>query len=142
MWIASFAPLKWHFIIFCGRFGVSHTRILHLTARLHSTFNLIFRRSQSFLTSAAIKCPSTLVRNVYSVSATFSYTVTGYNSLYDASHLKHYSPATVLILSVNFVCVALPHRLQNSLSEPFHRTSKLHYSCFIFNCTFVGVCNI
>ena len=57
------------------------------TARLH---NLIFRRSQSLLTSATIKCPSILVRNVYSVSAIFC-TATGYNSLNGASHLKQYS---------------------------------------------------
>ena len=39
-----------------------------------------------------MKCPSTLVRNVYSDSANSCYTATGYNSLYGASHLKQYSP--------------------------------------------------
>ena len=42
--------------------------------------------------SLNFKYPSTLVLNVYSVSANFCYTATGYNSLCGASQLNQYSP--------------------------------------------------
>ena len=67
-----------------------HTRILHLTARLKSLYNVIFYRSRSFLCSATSKCPSSLVRAIFSSSASLCYTSVGYNSLYGISHLKQY----------------------------------------------------
>ena len=69
-----------------------HTRILHLTARLKSLYNVIFYRSRSFLCSATSKCPSSLVRAIFSSSASLCYTSVGYNSLYGISHLKQYFP--------------------------------------------------
>ena len=69
-----------------------HTRILHLTAGLVSPFNLIHRRSQSLLVSATTKCPSNIVRFVFSSSVNLCYTATGYNSLFGDSHSKQYFP--------------------------------------------------
>ena len=74
----------WHLPFNC------HTRILHLTARLHSLFNLILHRSQSLLVSATTTCPSVLVRTIFSHSASLCYTSTGFNSLYGHTCVKEY----------------------------------------------------
>ena len=51
-----------------------HTRILHLTARLLSPFYLIYHRSQSLVSSVTNKCPSSIVRSVFSRSVNLCYT--------------------------------------------------------------------
>ena len=77
-----------------------HTRILHLTAKLISPFNLIYRRSQSLFTSATTKSPSSVVRYVFSSSVNLCYNATGYNSLFGDSHVKHYSSEDAYCASV------------------------------------------
>ncbi len=69
-----------------------HTKILDLTARLHSTLNVIFRRSQSLLISATTTCPSILVRTIFSHLAMLSYTPTDFTHLYGSSSVKQYFP--------------------------------------------------
>ena len=77
-----------------------HTRILHLTARLKSLFNVIFCKSRSILCSATSKCPSSLIHAIFSSSANLCYTTVGYNSLYGISHLKQDFPEDAYCVAI------------------------------------------
>ena len=77
----------------------SHTGIVHLVARLHSLFNLVYSRSYS-LSRAAAKCPSPLVRSVFHDSASLCFSFIGYNSLYGMSHLKVYDSQYLLCANI------------------------------------------
>ena len=61
----------------------SHTGIVHCTANLDILYNLVYRRSNSLL-SAALKCPSLLVRSIFRQSTSLAYSFCGYNSLFGA----------------------------------------------------------
>ena len=85
----------------------SHTAIVHLVTKLDSLFNVAYRRSNSLLFTAS-KCPSTLIRAVFRVSATVCYSFSGYK-LFDESHIKTYDTqyqlcANVIIIpTVNYM---------------------------------------
>ena len=66
----------------------SHTGIVHSVAKLESLYNLIFRRSTTF-TSSASKCPSKLVQSVFEF---IILPLCGYNMMFGARHLKQYDP--------------------------------------------------
>lgn len=77
----------------------SHTGIVHLVANLDSLYNLVYRRSNSLL-CAAVKCPSLLVRTIFSQSVSSCYSFCGYNSMYGLCHLKCYVTQYRLCASV------------------------------------------
>ncbi len=77
----------------------SHTRILHLTARLQSTFSMISQRSKS-LFLAATQSKTCLLRVVFSQSAKLCYTPTGFNCLYSQLHLKKYYPEDAVCANI------------------------------------------
>jgi hypothetical protein len=67
----------------------SHTRIVHLVAKLHSLFNVVYRRTSALLRAAA-RCPSELVRTIFYASSSVCYSFSGFNILFGDRHLKHY----------------------------------------------------
>ena len=73
----------WHLPCNC------HTRILHLTARLPSLFNVIISRAASLL-SSALSCSSLIFRKVFGDSSLLAYTHTGYNAMSGDLHAKRY----------------------------------------------------
>jgi len=75
------------------------TRI-HLTARLHSTFNVVLGRSQSLLVSATTTCTSTLVCIIFSHSVSLCYTSTGSISMYGPLLMKEYFREDAIYASI------------------------------------------
>jgi len=59
----------------------NHTRIAHLVANLCSLFNVIYRRSNSLLHTAA-HCPSMLVQTIFCDSSLSCFSFCGYNNVF------------------------------------------------------------
>ena len=75
---------------------VSHTAVVHCTARLHSLFNQVIQRSYKLLCSAE-KCRSETVRAIFKHSSELCYTSVGYTKLAGLKFARIYTEADVEI---------------------------------------------
>ena len=73
----------------------SHTAVCHCLGQVSSIGNILFKRFQSFY-SSALSSSSPLVVSIFNDSCSLSYTFTGYNYMYGHDHLRSYSDHDII----------------------------------------------